>query len=145
QAGIANLNEQMVGEKEIPVLVNDILVNVANFTECQVATVYVMGDDQLLHLEGSYAADQNLLKRRWHGGAGIPGQGFESASPSVLKGRHGDGMSITNATAKARPGCSMAVNIVRGRVRIGALEGASVHQFAPMELVSLNNTSESIG
>src|SRR5690606_16844398 len=81
QAGIANLNEQMVGEKEIPVLVNDILVNVANFTECQVATVYVMGDDQLLHLEGSYAADQNLLKPVLHPGEGISGQCFQSGNP----------------------------------------------------------------
>src|SRR5690606_35847300 len=145
QAGIANLNEQMVGEKEIPVLVNDILVNVANYTECQVATVYVMGDDHLLHLEGSYAADQNLLKPVLHPGEGISGQCFQSGNPIILKGIHGDEMSITYATGKARPASIVAVNIVRDRVPIGVLEVASLNEFSPMQIEYLNNISESIG
>ena len=55
QSGIATLNDQMVGEKDIKTLANDMLVQIVEHTKSSVAALYILEEDKNLYLSGGYA------------------------------------------------------------------------------------------
>jgi CHASE3 domain sensor protein/HAMP domain-containing protein len=78
QAGIAKLNDRMVGEKEVASLANDMLDLIVEHTKSHVAALYILGEDKYLHLTGGYALNKTEEKNGIALGEGLIGQCMES-------------------------------------------------------------------
>lgn len=145
QSGIANLNDKMVGEKTIPSLSADILESIVQHSNSQLAAIYLLGDDNLLHLEGSYALDPHENKKVLQIGEGICGQALKSGSTILLENIPDHEATITYASGKTKPRALVATPILMNKNPIGILEIASLENYTPLELEFLKNISDNIG
>ncbi|MEP6626577.1 MAG: response regulator [Ginsengibacter sp.] len=145
QSGIANLNDKMVGEKTIPHLASDILESIVEHTNSQLAAIYLLGDDNLLHLEGSYALDADENKKVLKIGEGICGQALKSRSTILLENIPDNEATITYASGKTKPRAIVAEPIFRDKTPIGILEMASLEGYTRLKLDFVKNVSDNIG
>jgi len=145
QTGIASLNDKMVGEKTLETLSNDILENIIQHTDAQVAAFYLIEEDRLLHLSGSYALMEEQKKKILKPGEGLAGQAVKSGKQILLNDIPDDELTISYAAGSARPRNIVAVPIIRDRVVVGVIEVGSLNVFTPLQLDFLNSISTNIG
>jgi len=145
QTGIASLNDKMVGEKTLETLSNDILENIIQHTEAQVAAFYLIEEDRLLHLSGSYALMEGQKKMILKPGEGLAGQAVKSGRQILLNDIPDGELTISYAAGNARPRNIVAVPIIRDRVVVGVIEVGSLNIFTPLQLDFLNSISTNIG
>lgn len=145
QTGIANLNDKMVGEKSISTLANDILENIIQHTDAQVAAFYLLEDDRLLHLAGSYALLGNEKRTVLSPGEGLAGQALKSGKQILLNDIPEGELTISYAAGATSPKNIVAVPVVRDRVVVGVMEVGSLNTFSPLQLDFFNAISSNIG
>jgi signal transduction histidine kinase/DNA-binding response OmpR family regulator/CHASE3 domain sensor protein len=145
QSGIANLNDKMVGEKTVGTLANDILENIIQHTEAQVAAFYLLEDDRALHLAGSYALLEEQQKMMVKTGEGLVGQAFKSGRQILLNDIPDGEMTISYSAGNTKPKNIVAVPVIRDRIVTGILEIGSLNTFSPLHLEFLNSISTNIG
>jgi len=145
QTGIASLNDKMVGEKSLETLSNDILENIIQHTEAQVAAFYLIEEDRLLHLSGSYALMEEQKKKILKPGEGLAGQAVKSGRQILLNDIPDGELTISYAAGNARPRNIVAVPVIRDRVVVGVIEVGSLNVFTPLQLDFLNSISTNIG
>lgn len=145
QSGIAELNNKMVGEKDIPTLSNDILKHLIAHTNSQVAALYVLNEDETLHLTGSYALNKGLAKRTFAAGESLVGQCLESRSLILLENITDSELTISYASGNTRPTTIVAFPITKGGIMIGVIELGALSLYTPLVLEFLNNISSTIG
>lgn len=144
QSGIASLNDQMVGEKSVERLANDIIANVVEITDSTLAAFYLIGEDGHLHLEGDYslAEDQRKVLRM---GEGIAGQVVKSGKQILINDIPDGEMTISYASGMTKPKNIVAVPILRNKYVIGVMEYGSLKIYTPLQLEFLNSISHNIG
>jgi len=145
QTGIASLNDKMVGEKSLNTLANDILENIIQHTEAQVAAFYLLEEDRLLHLAGSYALLEDQKKEVLKPGEGLAGQAVKSGKQILLNDIPNDELTISYAAGHTKPRNIVAVPVIRDRVVVGVIEIGSLNVFTPLQLDFLNSISTNIG
>lgn len=145
QSGIANLNDKMVGEKSVSTLANDILENIIQHTDAQIAAFYLLEDDRSLHLAGSYALLEEQQKLIVKAGEGLVGQALKSGKQILLNDIPAGEMTISYAAGNTKPKNIVAVPVIRDRAVTGILEIGSLNTFSPLQLEFLNNISTNIG
>ncbi len=142
---ITQLNDRMMGDKNISVLSAEILDLITSKTGSQVAALYVQQEDNLLHLEGSYALSDRDTKRALQIGEGIAGQAFQSKKQIVVQDIADDGTTISFATGNTKPRNIVAVPITRYNIPLGVLELGTTATYTPLQLEFLNAISGNIG
>jgi signal transduction histidine kinase/DNA-binding response OmpR family regulator/CHASE3 domain sensor protein/HAMP domain-containing protein len=145
QSGIANLNDKMVGEKNIEVLANDILENIIHHTNAQIAAFYILEEDRLLHLAGSYALLEGQRKETLKQGEGLVGQAMKSGKQILINDIPDGELTISYAAGNTKPKNIVAVPIVRDNVIVGVMELGSLNTFSQLQLDFFNNISANIG
>ncbi|MGY4383303.1 signal transduction histidine kinase/DNA-binding response OmpR family regulator/CHASE3 domain sensor protein [Pedobacter sp. UYP24] len=145
QAGIASLNDKMVGGKNLNVLTTDIIENIVEHTNSNVAAFYLLAEDQKLHLEGSYSIIEAEKKRVLKVGEGILGQVIKSGKPIIIKEIPAGEMTISYASGATQPKSIVAVPVLRNGILAGVMEFGSLTTYTPLHLEFLNNVSENIG
>jgi len=145
QTGIASLNDKMVGEKNVGTLANDILENILQHTDSQVAAFYLLEEDRLLHLAGSYALLEDQRKEIIKPGEGLAGQAVKSGKQMLLNDIPNDELTISYASGNTKPRHIVALPIVRDRAVVGVIEIGSMNAFTPLQLDFLNSISNNIG
>lgn len=145
QTGIANLNDKMVGEKSVSTLANDILENIIQHTDAQVAAFYLLEDDRLLHLAGSYALLGDEKRTVLKPGEGLAGQAMKSGKQILLNDIPEGELTISYAAGNTSPRNIVAVPVVRDRVVVGVIEIGSLLSFSPLQLDFFNAISSNIG
>jgi signal transduction histidine kinase/DNA-binding response OmpR family regulator/CHASE3 domain sensor protein/HAMP domain-containing protein len=145
QSGIANLNDQMVGEKSVPELANDILESIVAHTRSHVAAFYLLEEETQLELIAGYALlpqeKKNLLKE----GEGLAGQAWKSAKQILINDIPDEELTISYAAGNTRPKNVVAVPVFRNEQVVGVIELGSLNTFSPLQLEFLNNISINIG
>ncbi|KQB98798.1 response regulator [Pedobacter sp. Hv1] len=145
QSGIAKLNDQMVGEKEIKILANDMLEHIVAHTKSHVAALYILEEDRNLYLTGGYALTANEKSHKIANGEGLIGQCLQSDKMIVLDQiPEGEG-TISYATGQTKPKNVVAFPIHRDGFMIGVIELASLNVYTPRKLDFLNSISNNIG
>jgi signal transduction histidine kinase/DNA-binding response OmpR family regulator/CHASE3 domain sensor protein len=144
QAGLAQLNDKMVGEKSLETLADDILESLVEHTGSQVAAIYLL-DQQSLHLVGGYALDRSLKKDLIGLGEGLIGQAAEQKKQILLNDIPQGELTISYGTGKTTPKNVVAVPIVRYRSVVGVIELGSLTTYTPIQLEFLNAVSSNIG
>ncbi len=145
QTGIASLNDKMVGEKNVNTLATDILENIIQHTDAQVAAFYLLEDDRSLHLTGSYALEIDAKREVLKSGEGLVGQAAKSGKQILLNDIPEGELSISYASGSTRPRNIVAVPIIRDRMVVGVMEVGSLNIFTPLQLEFFNSISGNIG
>lgn len=144
QSGIASLNDQMVGEKSVDRLADDIIANIVGHTDSVVAALYLIGEDDHLHLEGGYSLIENQYKMRKIG-EGIAGQVVKSGKQILINDIPEGELTISYAAGNTKPKNIAAVPIMRNNNVIGVMEFGSLNSYTPLQLEFLNSVSHNIG
>ena len=140
---ITELNDEMMGDKTIENLAGDILSVLVKNTESSVAAVYVLAEDGLLHLAGSYALTikNNETLRA---GEGIAGQAFKTGKTVLLDNIEED-KTISFATGSTKPRNIVAIPIKRYNIPLGVIEMGATHDYTALQLEFLESIAENIG
>ncbi|MBB5635440.1 signal transduction histidine kinase/DNA-binding response OmpR family regulator/CHASE3 domain sensor protein/HAMP domain-containing protein [Pedobacter cryoconitis] len=145
QSGIASLNDKMVGEKSVDMLANDILENIIQHTDAQIAAFYILEEDRLLHLRGSYALTADQRRDTLKQGEGLVGQALKSGKQLLLNDIPDGELTISYAAGNTKPKNIVAIPIVRDKVIVGVMEFGSLNTFSQLQLDFFNNISANIG
>jgi signal transduction histidine kinase/DNA-binding response OmpR family regulator/CHASE3 domain sensor protein len=145
QSGIAALNDKIVGEKSVTELAADILENIVERTHSQVAAFYLVQEDEVLYLAGSYSLMEGQEKKTLKLGEGLGGQAAQSGKQLLINDIPEGELTISYATGSTKPRNVVAVPIFRDNAVIGVLEFGSLQSYTPLELDFLNSISNNIG
>ena len=142
QTGIAELNEEMIGEKDLYILTKDIIKYVAEYTESSAGVFYLMENNSLFAASGySYIPDSS--RERISLGEGLTGQAAVSRKMIELKSFENQNVKISYALGEVKPKHIVAFPIMDGFVA-GVIELASVRNYTDLELEYLNNVANNI-
>jgi signal transduction histidine kinase/DNA-binding response OmpR family regulator/CHASE3 domain sensor protein len=144
QAGIARLNDRMVGEKSVEALANDILETIVEHTGSQVAAMYLL-EDKAFRLTGSHALEAGHKKEVIALGEGLAGQVGALGKPKLLNEIPDGELTISYATGRTTPKNVVAVPILRDKKVVGVMEFGSLSTYTPLQLDFLNVVSHNIG
>ncbi|WP_316750211.1 response regulator [Pedobacter gandavensis] len=145
QSGIASLNDQMVGEKSVPELADDILESIVAHTNSQVAAFYLLEEESHLELIAGYALLEKEKKQTLRLGEGLAGQAWKSGKQLLINDIPEEGLTISYASGNTKPRNVVAVPVFRHEELVGVLELGSLNTFTPLELEFLNTISTNIG
>lgn len=145
QSGIAKLNDQMVGEKDLKTLANDMLIHIVEHTKSHVAALYILEEDRNLYLTGGYALAANEKSHKVAAGEGLIGQCLQSDKLILLDQISEMDVTISFATGQTKPKNVVAFPLHRDGFIIGVIELASLNAYTPRKLDFLNNISGNIG
>jgi len=144
QSGIAKLNDQMVGEKDIKTLANDMLIHIIEHTKSHVGALYILEDDKKLYLRGGYALSTNERKVISFG-EGLVGQCLQSDKLILLNDIPDGEITISYATGQTKPKNVVAFPLHRDGVIVGVIELATLNVYTSRKLDFLNSISGNIG
>jgi len=125
QAGIAGLNEKILGEKNIETLSQAILEYITTYTHSQVGALYLADNSHALRLTASVAFGHNGRRQIIHLGEGLAGQCAATGKEMLLTDIAPEDISITYATGALRPKAIVAIPIVFEKNVKGVIELAS--------------------
>ncbi|QNK62860.1 response regulator [Pedobacter sp. PAMC26386] len=145
QLGIANLNDKMVGEKNLEALANDILENIIQHTNAQVAAFYLLEEDRQLHLVGSYALLADLGKKTVKQGEGLIGQALKSGKQILVNDIPDGELTISYAAGNTKPKNIVAIPVIRDNSIVGVMEFGSLNTFSQLQLDFFNTIAINIG
>ncbi len=145
QSSVALLNDIMVGEKSVENLATDILEHITELSQSMIAAIYILEEDNQLHLAGSYALAENEKQKTLQIGEGIAGQAFHSQKQILLQNIPDSESTISYSTGKTKPRNIVAVPVTRDKTVIGVIELGAMHDYSPRQLELLKSVSANIG
>ncbi len=145
QAGIAGLNDKMLGEKDINELGDAIVHSVASYTDSQIAALYITSEDKSLRLVSGFTLPGNTLRTVVALNEGLSGQAAVDGKIRVLNSLAEDKMIITLAAGELRPRSVVAIPLrFEGKVK-GVLELASINEYTKTDQAFFAAVAESTG
>ncbi|WP_316840926.1 response regulator [Pedobacter gandavensis] len=145
QSGIASLNDQMVGEKSVPELANDILESIVAHTNSHVAAFYLLENESHLELIAGYALLEKDKKQSLRVGEGLAGQAWKSAKQILINDIPDEELTISYAAGQTKPRNVVAVPVFRHEELVGVIELGSLNIYTPLQLEFLHTISTNIG
>ncbi|MFA6277837.1 MAG: response regulator [Pedobacter sp.] len=145
QSGVAKLNDQMVGEKDLKTLASDMLVHIVEHTKSHVAALYILEEDKNLYLTGGYALSANDKSNKIAIGEGLIGQCLKSEKLILLDKIPDAETTISYATGQTKPKNVVAFPLHRDGVMMGVIELATLNPYTPRKIDFLNAISGNIG
>ncbi len=143
QTGIAQLNDRMVGEKDVVAVADDILDFVANYTKSQVGALYTF-ESETLHLQSGFALSSNISKTI-AANDGILGQVATTGKQIFLNDIDPEYISVSHATGNIRPKNVIAIPVFQDNKVRGVIELGSINNYTPRKLDFLQNVAGNIG
>ncbi|RZJ67716.1 MAG: response regulator, partial [Flavobacterium sp.] len=143
QAGIAELNQVMIGEKTLEQLTKDVVDYLAHYTNSSAGVLYLI-DGNDLYSSAGYSYIPNESRRRFKVGDGLTGQAVQSRKIMELKSLKADDIKISYALGEINPGHVIAVPLMDILVE-GAVELASVSQYSALQVEFLSSVANNIG
>lgn len=145
QAGIAQLNDRIVGEKELEKLANDMLELLVSHTKSHVAALYILNEDRQLQLTGHFALDKKEKNTIYAIGEGLVGQCFESGQLMVLDQIPDTDLTISFASGETKPKTVVVFPILRDGIITGVIELGTLNAYPERKLSFLKNVSNNVG
>lgn len=144
-SAIAQLNGRTMGEKSIEKLSADILESIIESTQSNFAALYLLEEDNKLHLRGSYALTDSGLNRVFKTGEGIIGEAFRSSKQIKVENIQDGESTISYASGNTKPKNIIALPITRYNFPIGVIEIGTTKEFSEQEIEFLTSVSGNIG
>ncbi|HTE25633.1 response regulator [Flavitalea sp.] len=145
QAGIAGLNDKMLGEKDINELGKAIVENVADYSSSQVAALYILQSDKHLKLVSGYTLPGNKIRPTINLGEGLVGQAALDGKMITLSDLAYEDVMISIAAGELKPKSVAVIPLFFDGLVKGVLELASVNGYTKKQKLYLQAVSESAG
>ncbi|EOR96059.1 Signal transduction histidine kinase [Arcticibacter svalbardensis MN12-7] len=145
QAGIASLNERMIGEIDTKPLTQAILEHIIKYTNSSVGALYILQDEENLELTASYALASDYKKQIIKIGDGIVGQCATNKEKIHLSDIQETDMVISFASSTIRPNNIIAFPILFENHIKGVIELGSVNTFSNLDFEYFDSVSHSSG
>lgn len=146
KSGQNNLNDQIRGEVDIPLLSEKVIVFVCEYLKANVGAFYILNrDKEALELSGSYS----FLRRKHLNDVikikeGIAGQCAYSRKPIQVSSLPDDYFLIASSTGETRPKNVLVFPVLNGEECIAVIELASLNIFGERELELLHSVNQII-
>ena len=146
QAGIAHLNEEMMGETDLKNLVSDVIKFVAEYSRSRVGAFYILDPiTQSLSLNGGYALAPDSSRQTIRSGDGLAGQAAVDGKRILLQEIPPGEWVVSFATGGIRPRTIIAFPFFHeGKVK-GVIELGSLESYTERDLEFFASISENIG
>ncbi len=130
QTGIAILNEKMIGEKNMEVLVYNIIDFITKYTESQLGAFYLLKDENTLSLYASIGLNKNKIKKEVAIGEGLAGQCALSQKKMMLEDISDDAFVINYSAGSIKPTSIIAIPVFYEKNLKGVIEIASIQPYS---------------
>lgn len=142
QAGIAELNKVMIGEKNLKILTSDIVEYLAAYTQSNAGVMYLIENEELIFYAG-YGYIPHIERVRLQIGEGIAGQAVASGKILELKSLAPEDIIISHALGEIKPSHVIALPLIDDKVT-GVVELASIKKFSALEIEFLSIATHNI-
>ena len=143
QAGIAQLNNVMLGEKSTEQLSRDVLTFLSEYTNSNAGMIYVLeGDD--LHAIAGYGCVPKVNNNRLRKGEGLTGQAVASGKVMELKSIASKDITISYAMGEIKPTHIVAIPLIDNEI-MGVVELASIKDHSDLVMEFFENIGNNIG
>jgi signal transduction histidine kinase/DNA-binding response OmpR family regulator/CHASE3 domain sensor protein len=142
QEGIAELNNVMLGESDIPELAQNIISFVAQYTESQAGLLYLLENERLV-LTAGYSYNVDNVKYQLNLGEGLAGQAVASEKTLDFKTPESDNIKISYALGEAKPGHIVAFPL-HANGMVGVIEIATVSEYSEKKLAFFEAINKNI-
>jgi CheY-like chemotaxis protein/CHASE3 domain sensor protein/putative methionine-R-sulfoxide reductase with GAF domain len=143
QRGIAQLNEKMVGEKDLSALTHQIIEYTTAYTGSHVGALYLL-DKEMLILNSGYAL-LDSTRREIPVGQGIVGQAISAQHEILLEDVDPEYVTVSHATGNIRPRSVIAFPVFNEGDAIGVLELAAIKPYTERDLLFIKTAVQNIG
>ncbi|MCK6605552.1 MAG: response regulator [Ignavibacteriaceae bacterium] len=146
KSGQNNLNEQIRGEMDIPMLSEKVIVFICEYLKANVGAFYILNKDkEALELSGSYS----FLRRKHLNDVikikeGIAGQCAYSRKPIQVSSLPDDYFLIASSTGETTPKNVLVFPVLNGEECIAVIELASLRIFSDKDLELLHSVNQII-
>lgn len=134
QKGIAELNESLIGEKNLSVLTQKVLGFVANYTGSQTGAFYLSREDKTLVLSAGLAVNSGKLKAALQPGEGIAGQTAQSGQETLVQNIQEPELVVDFSGGSLKPKAIFAVPVYYETKLKGVMEIASLSAYGAAEI-----------
>jgi signal transduction histidine kinase/DNA-binding response OmpR family regulator/CHASE3 domain sensor protein len=145
QAGIAQLNEKMIGEKELEPLTYKIIEFLSSYTNSPVAAFYLVTDPDTLTLRSSIAIQQSRLPKDIHLGDGLAGQAALSRKTVLIEHPETPELYIDYSAGGIKPKTIIAIPVFYEGALKGVIELASLSGYTKVAQEMLREAAFNIG
>ncbi|RXK87441.1 response regulator [Filimonas effusa] len=145
QAGVAKLNEKVIGEYDINVLTQSIIEFVALYTDSHVGAFYLRENNDVLQLANGYAFAGQKHRTTLHIGEGLAGECARAGKELLLTDVPADQVMISFATGDIKPVNIIAFPLLYERRVVGVIELASLVPYTARSLSFIEAASHVIG
>ncbi len=145
QSGIAQLNERMIGEKNIPLLTYYVIEFIATYTSSQLGAFYLSKDADSLEIAASIAIDKKSLKQAINIGEGIVGQSALSGKTIMIEQGEGKEFVLEYSAGAIKPATIIALPIYHEKQLKGVIELGTIGKYSQPLLEFLKEASYSVG
>jgi signal transduction histidine kinase/DNA-binding response OmpR family regulator/CHASE3 domain sensor protein len=146
QAGVARLNEIMIGESDMKTLAVNIINFITEYTHSRIGAVYIMdASSRMLVLQGTYALTPDIRRRAIAPGDGLVGQVAQGGKRMLVKDIP-PGEWVVNFTAGSiKPRTMVAFPFFHEKRVVGVIELGSLEYYTERDLSFFSSIGESIG
>ncbi len=145
QAGIAGLNENMIGDTSLQNLTERILTYIAPLTNSLAGTLYLSDNTDGLIFQSGFAIDKSAVKSKLQFGEGLVGQCAENVKEILISNISTPDIMINFTTAAYKPASIVVFPVTFEKQVKGVIELAALHAFSERELLFLRSIPETIG
>lgn len=143
QAGIAGLNNVMLGEKTVKQLCEDVVNYVAEYTQASAGAIYLAENDYLVSAAG-YSFLPAESKRIIPFGEGLTGQAALTGKRMELKEVEQSLVTISYALGEIKPSHIVALPLIDFKTE-GTLTLVSINGFCDRDVAFLDSVANNVG
>lgn len=145
QAGIAGLNEAVIGDDNMVNMAQKIMAFITSYTDSQVGAIYIRENENQLVLENGYGLLSDKVRSRITIGEGVVGQSAKTKKLFHIENLKDENFNINYATADIKPVNIIVFPLLFEKSVKAVVELGSLHTYTERELEFFNNISENLG
>ncbi|WP_205509637.1 response regulator [Longitalea arenae] len=145
QAGIAQLNEIMIGKKELEILTYDVIDFITNYTSAALGAFYLRKDENSLQLAAGIGISNRAENTTIYFGEGIAGQCAQAGRQVLLENISESQLIINFSGGSVKPVAILAIPIYFESRLKGVMEIAALENFSKIKLKFLRDAGYNIG
>ncbi|AEV99079.1 histidine kinase [Niastella koreensis] len=145
QTGIAQLNEIMIGKKELELLTYDVIEFITNYTGSAQGAFYLRTDEDIIQLAAGVAISNKAAKADIQFGEGIAGRCAQSGQTVLLENIPESQVTIDYTGGSIKPASILAIPIFYENRLKGVLEITSLQSYPPVMQDFMREAGYNIG
>lgn len=146
QTGIARLNEVMVGETNLPALMNNVVQHIAEYSKSGIGAFYLLDTATGVLTRGGHFAMSDDIGKPIRVGEGLVGLVAREGKPKIINDIHANDWVVSLASGELRPRTIVAFPFFHEKKVRGVIElGTMMEAYPARKLEFFGSVGENIG